>query len=781
MTARRERAPDVFLPRPERWVVEFARDLYLERKRRPVATQLPRPQLQEQLAILAARHLPLGVEEALGHVSRTWEGLVGGGRLPAPAPGAEAVPFATLRERVLARAAAHDVVGFDVFNTLVVRSVEGEWLKTAVARGLHCRLKECLHPLRMPTPAAVRQRRSELEVEIASERMARGEDDEVDFEELLARWVRSWVPREPYCAPLIAEVRELELELERLALRPAPGITDVLEGLKALGKRLIFVSDMYLSAPVLRELLRHCGLEGYFDAGYVSTDHGLRKASGRLFPRVLALEGLRPEQLLFIGDDENSDHLQPARLGISTLRVEDSAERQRRRRLEAAQQAAERNPFWAAHYVQEVLRNESVHVREDGDGSYQVGRLVAPGLVAFVIDLIERTEKLGIEHVYFLAREGLTLLKIFSSLRRSGVFRRLPKAHYLFVSRASTLLASMPELSWEELQRFWRQYSRQSLRSLLDNLSLPAEVFLPLAAECGLTDPNRPLAPPESDEAFRRFLESREVRSAFTQERDRARAELERYLRYRGLMGAQRVGLVDIGWKGSMQDNLARAFEGRRDFPELHGFYLAFTPGWERPLARSFKYGYLADLRREDREEADFVRNTAIFEMVTTANHGTTVRYGANPWAPSIPLPELVHHGKEKENSARFFRQAQQGIFDYARDFARLYRLLPFSAEELRPGVLQELLRYIRYPTREEADSFLQYSHVESFGVHEITTFGLKVDLRKLTSQRSPRGVLRVLWHAFRDTPWRDGVVRRSGIPLANLAYDAWFTWRAVR
>ena len=60
----------------------------------------------------------------------------------------------------------------------------------------------------------------------------------------------------------------------------------------------------------------------------------------------------------------------------------------------------------------------------------------------------------------------------------------------------------------------------------------------------------------------------------------------------------------------------------------------------------------------------------------------------------------------------------------------------------------------MRYPTREEADSFLQYSHVESFGVHEITTFGLKVDLRKLTAQRSVRGVFREFWNAFERNPW---------------------------
>lgn len=783
MNARRELTPEVLLPRLERWAVTCARDLYLQRKGRPAASRLPQPQLQERLAVLAAQHLPPQWEDTLGQVSNAVQGLIRGAgpSRPEPLPLADAAPFATLRERVLARAGAHDVVGFDIFNTLMARSVEGEWLKTAVARGLHSRLKQLLHPLRMPTPAEVRRRRSELEAEIASERVARGDDNEVDYEELIVRWAGSWVPVEPARSRLAGEIRELELELEKLALRPTPGIAEVLAGVKALGKRLIFVSDMYLSAPVLRELLRHRGLEGYFDAGYASIDYGLRKATGRLFPRVLELEGLRPEQLLFVGDDENSDHLQPSRLGISTLQVKDPEERQRRRRLEVAQQSAERNPFWTAHYVHEVVSREMAPARGDGGDSYQLGRTLAPGLVAFVMDLIERTEALGIERVFFLAREGLTLLKIFSILRRSKAFRRLPKASYLFVSRASTILASMRELSWEEIHRFWRQYSRQSLRGLLNNLSLPAAVFLPLAAECGLTEPDQPILDPQSSPAFQRFLASRKARAAFNEHRDRARAALENYLRYRGLMGEQRVGLVDIGWKGSMQDNLARAFQDRPGFPELHGFYLAYVPDGQPQPARSFKYGYLADLRRGDTEEADFCRNTAIFEMVTTANHGTTLRYGANPWKPSIPMPEILHHREEKENSARFFRHAQQGIYDYASDFARLYPLLPFTAEELRPGILQEILRYIRYPTRQEAESFLQYSHVESFGVHEITTFGLKVDPRKLAAQRSLRGVAREVWAAFERNSWRDGVVKRSGIPLANLVYDAWYTWRAVR
>ena len=725
MSSQRARAGSVLLPVLQRWAVEAARDLYLQRKGAGPPTLLPRARASERARVLAEQALPHEWVEGLRHVSRRLRAPRGS----EPAAPEDTAPFSTLGERVLERSAGYRGVGFDVFNTLLVRAVEGERLKTTVARAYHARLRELLHPKRLPTLAQVRQRRTELEEAIAAEQLARGRDNEVDFEQLVLRWADSWVPTEPHRSRMAAELRAWELELEKRALKPAPGIPALLAALQARGQRLVFVSDMYLSEPQVRELLRHHGLESFFSAGYVSIDHGLRKASGRLFPHVLEREGLRPEEFFFVGDDAHSDGVQPRSLGITTLRVDDAAEHRRRRQVESAQRAAEANPFWSAHALDAVMRHEARAVRhEDEDASYQLGLTLAPGLVAFVLDLVERCERLGIRRVYFLSREGLTLLKVFSLLKRGGLLPRAPEARYLFVSRASTILASMRELSWEEIHRFWQQYPRQSLRVLLTNLGLPADVFLPLAAECGLTDPDRPIPDAHADAPFQRFLTSREVRAAFTVHRDAARAVLAHYLSYRGLMGLKRTALVDVGWKGSMQDNLVRAFEGEPRFPEVHGFYLAYTPHGPPLPPRSFKYGYLADLRRRDFEEADLLRNTPIFEMVTTANHGSTVGYAPHPHAPHLPLPVLVHHDEEKRNVSRFFRQAQRGLFDYTRDFARVAPLLRFSADELKPGILDKLLRYTRYPTRREAEEFLQYSHVESFGVHEVTTFGLKWD-----------------------------------------------------
>jgi FMN phosphatase YigB (HAD superfamily) len=688
--------------------------------------------------------------------------------------------FEGLRSMLEQTPIAARVVGFDIFDTLLVRAVEPEWVKTAASHRLWQRLCDLLHPQQRPEASEVRRRRRELEDQIANERVAAGEDNEVDYERLLQRWIGAWLPPGTERTRLIEATRRHELELEAKVLTPAPGIENVLRWLRDdVGKRLIFVSDMYHGAAVLWRLLDGCGLAGYFAAGYSSTDHGRRKATGRLFEKILELEGLQPCELLFIGDNPSSDGEQPRRLGISSILVSDSLQRHRRRRMQLAHWAVERNPgFFSAQLADEIVRSVPRKVEPADDIDYRTGRLLAPSLVAFVLYLVEKCKALGIKRIYFLAREGLSLQRIFRIFRQKG----LPEAQslrdgYLFLSRASTMLASMRSLSWEEIWRFWWQYDHQSLRTLLRNLSLPAEQLLRLGADAGLTDPDRPIEEP-GDSAFQRFLRSRPVLAIFDEERDRARDLLVRYLRRRGLFGEDRVAFVDIGWKGSIQDNVVHSISLERDAPEIHGFYFGFMEPRVAAPAGSFKYGYMADSRRGSAEESDLFRNGSIFEMATTANHGSAVGFQPGPHAPEIPLAVLEHHELERANYERFFRRMQKAIFDYAEDFATMSDFVPFTAEEMKPGLLADLLRYLRYPTREEADRFLEYSHVEGFGVHEVTTYEFKGEAKRILTAGMPRKMAAELIAALDRTSWREAAVRRSGVPFANLIFDAWYAMR---
>ncbi len=86
---------------------------------------------------------------------------------------------------------------------------------------------------------------------------------------------------------------------------------------KALGKRVIIVSDMYLSGEVISQILKDNGYELDGVKVYVSSEYGLTKRSGNLFKHVIQEEG--STSILHIGDNAISDFAVPRREGLKAF------------------------------------------------------------------------------------------------------------------------------------------------------------------------------------------------------------------------------------------------------------------------------------------------------------------------------------------------------------------------------------------------------------------------------------------------------------------------------
>ncbi|ASY47156.1 hypothetical protein CJD35_22090 (plasmid) [Sphingobium xenophagum] len=67
-------------------------------------------------------------------------------------------------------------------------------------------------------------------------------------------------------------------------------------------------------------MLARCGIAGW-DRFYLSSEVGLRKDSGKLYEHILAMEGVKPHQMVMIGDNERSDFQIPANMGIRTIHL----------------------------------------------------------------------------------------------------------------------------------------------------------------------------------------------------------------------------------------------------------------------------------------------------------------------------------------------------------------------------------------------------------------------------------------------------------------------------
>jgi predicted HAD superfamily hydrolase len=100
------------------------------------------------------------------------------------------------------------------------------------------------------------------------------------------------------------KIQELELDTEMKGLIPRRDMVHLYRRLLEEGKRIILVSDMYLTKEELEPALARCGITGY-ERFYVSCEEKLRKDGGALWEKVLSdYEGCH---IAHVGDNLHSD------------------------------------------------------------------------------------------------------------------------------------------------------------------------------------------------------------------------------------------------------------------------------------------------------------------------------------------------------------------------------------------------------------------------------------------------------------------------------------------
>ena len=111
-------------------------------------------------------------------------------------------------------------------------------------------------------------------------------------------------------------LRDAELRYELSVLRPNEQLVQVLRELMENGKKVILLSDMYLSGEDINWLVRNLWQDGESLNIYSSADLAATKRSGALYRKVLRLEGIRPSAIVHAGDDKYADVIMARRQGI---------------------------------------------------------------------------------------------------------------------------------------------------------------------------------------------------------------------------------------------------------------------------------------------------------------------------------------------------------------------------------------------------------------------------------------------------------------------------------
>ena len=504
-----------------------------------------------------------------------------------------------------------------------------------------------------PNKWSIYYERLGIEREIHEARERSGLDGEYDIFEVFNNlvWHIFHMPLDRDVKSIVNELVETEVLFEISNTYIDPNIKETLA--KYPSKKTIFLSDFYMPKKVLSRILSHHGMLEYFkDGGIVSCDVFLNKRSGRLFKHVHDLFSIEPFQHIHIGDNRYADHNIPSSLGIKSIHYVPLNENRKKIRNEKL--------FGSRELFTEILAEINKKTKDQrlackNMEAFRFGVQVAPLFVGYSLFILEKIIQGSLDKVFFMTREGEFFIKVFKTLfsKKKSFNISVPHVQILEVSRQSTFCASLSEVSTKEIMRIWVQYSTQSIKALCKSLNISVDTILKSLSKYGI-HPDEEIIYPWKDIRVKQLFASRDFQKAIYSVRPTSKKNLVNYFDQICKVRPERVGLVDIGWRGTIQDNLAYVFPDI----EFTGLYLGLLNFLNPQPPNALKLVYLLDLNK-NAANAKLFKNVSAFEIICTSPNGSVIGYESQ--GQTIKAQRQVID-KENEIFYRYTQYLQEGI-----------------------------------------------------------------------------------------------------------------------
>ena len=335
----------------------------------------------------------------------------------------------------------------------------------------------------------------------------------------------------------------LELETERALCQGNPYFLPVVEQLRAQGKELVLLSDMYLPGAFLQQLLEEQGF-GRFSRCWVSGEAGVSKGEGGLF--ALLREAYPHKSWIHVGDNPQADGAGPGKQGGTAFlypNVHTQGEAFRAEDMSCLVGSVYRG------LVNGKLHNGSAVYSPLYEYGFVYGGLFALGYCRF---LREQAQAQRADRLLFLSRDGAVLLRLYRRLYPEDA-----RPVYAYWSRLAAAKVCAGLFPADYFRRFLlhKADGSRSLKQIL--LPMELECFLPglckaldAGPETPLTHKNAPLVEQYLQGVWDQVLKAYEGQ----------RLAAGRYYRQL-LQGCARALAVDIGWAGSGPVSLGLAVQ----------------------------------------------------------------------------------------------------------------------------------------------------------------------------------------------------------------------------
>ncbi len=646
------------------------------------------------------------------------------------------------------------IISFDVWSTLLHRECHPDEIKLQSARYL---LLYSIEDLRPGFQTIQDLYRSRIRAENSS---APKGDFEYRFVDAIERWLQEVLEHSvPHGRrdKIVAGLMRHEFQAEARSTHSDEVIGNYIS---TLNIPYIFASDFYNSADFLRRILEKNKVGGSWMKGYASSDYFENKRSGELFKRILIDLALDPSELCHIGDNVTADKIVPESLGITTIGYESPAETKRmewygRAFDDLLHGDVSKHQSRIVAVLGEIAGISPANPTNEREADlFRIGVRLSPIVFSFCLSVLEDAVKRKSEKVFFFTREGQFFKKMFDAICEADPYNiERPLSSILEVSRRATFAASLGGFDVNEMTRLWSMYSSQSWRGLCSTLNLDAQIVGRVAERHGFTF-DELIVYPWKNAAFIAAMQDVELLGHAKHSLAKQRELLTSYLNQEGFLSDKHRAhiVVDIGWRGTIQDNI-----GKLTDQVIHGHYLALFK-FLNEQCEGTKIGWLGN----NNVPGDYTipDQVAPLEMLFNGEGGSVVSYKKN--GTKISAVREVIDGEEQV--VRDLRPLQAGMLHAVPHLARYIRLHGLLADDLRGLARNLTLDLIENPPTAVSDLFARLTHNETFGTGLVDEVGNEGKLSGIGDLNSAREVHFCLEQWLREVRWKQGAVRQTKI-----------------
>lgn len=584
----------------------------------------------------------------------------------------------------------YKVVSLDLWDTIIRRNCHPDEIKAMTAQFLAIKYADLLLP-DSKNALKLMEMRVECERDLGREKQREGFDDEYELHSVIRKWlecafISGTTIEEEYVQTLCHYELEKELENTRLD----QGIADIIDSYRF--EALVIISDFYADSTFVKKILEKNKFPFQLHRIFVSCESGYNKRSSRLFQFVQETLGIKPEEQLHIGDNINSDIRIPEKLGIDAVHYSPADENEKRANL--------RKNFVVQSY-NSVLKYPDFPLPPNDLAIFFAG---------FITWIAEQCLKKNIKKLYFFTREGEFYKELYDILKQQVIYGAyLPESYVLEVSRLATFLPSLREVSTAEMMRLWNQYSCQSMEAFFKSLHLNSKQARYFTQKYHIVY-DETLTYPWQNQAVQDMFHDSEFIQWIQSEIDISRTLFLQYCSQKSLKQncPETVGIVDIGWRGTIQDNLCYLFPEHR----IEGFYIGLVQFLNQQPANAVKHGYI----NFSKKAKSLFHTLTPFEMICNSPNGSTTGY-CREKARVVAIRQ-----KEKTEDSVFYSftwNYQKTMIEKLQSIKRWDQHRYILANQYHEAAFEALYHFCYYPSVECADAYFSLVHNEEFGVGE--------------------------------------------------------------